>query len=214
MLSVASHIEVRGVPRLADWQRVAAHARERPAREGRRAVRRWARRCCRPATTSAARSCAASTRRARTRSPTSAAHMRAGTLADLEPGEFGIVLGARARARARRARGRHGRRDRAAGHGDAGRRAAAPQELHASSASSRSASTSSTAGSRSSNIEDAQRLYRLDGVTRRAPEARRPVRGAGGRARRSRERSAVDAEVRDWTRSHATSSARCRSRSA
>ena len=53
------------------------------------------------------------------------------------------------------------------------------------------------------DIDDAQKLYRLDGVTGVRLKLDDLLRGAAGGATSSRARLDVDAEVRDWTMSHA-----------
>ena len=145
ILSVASHIEIRGLPTLADDAAIARDGHGQSPREGRGAVRAGPGDALRRRREPRRHHPRHRSGRAKTRSPTSAAHMRAGALADLKPGEFGIVLGAElARALGVRA-GRPGRRHHAAGHDDAGRHAAAAQDASRWSACSRSACTSSTA---------------------------------------------------------------------
>ncbi len=92
ILSVASHIEIRGMPELADWPRVAAFAKEQPR------VKAAA-----PYVLGQAMLTAGDVNRGaliRGIDPAQedsvadiGRHMRAGSLADLKPGEFGIVLG-------------------------------------------------------------------------------------------------------------------------
>ncbi|MCC6196946.1 MAG: lipoprotein-releasing ABC transporter permease subunit [Burkholderiales bacterium] len=92
ILSVASHIEVRGAPQLLDWPRVAAIAMQEPQ------VKAAA-----PYVLGQALLTANGVNRGAivrgidpAREDTVAdigRHMRAGSLADLRPGEFGIVLG-------------------------------------------------------------------------------------------------------------------------
>ena len=132
ILAVASHIEIRAIgPGMGDWQDVARQAKVERARARRGAVRLRARRCCPRVAPIAVRSCAASIRRSRIPSPMSASTCAPGSLADLKPGEFGIVLGSElARALGVRRR-RYGRRDHAAGDGDARGNLAAGEELQA-----------------------------------------------------------------------------------
>jgi lipoprotein-releasing system permease protein len=92
ILSVASHIEVRGVPQLADWNAIAALARKDPH------VKAAA-----PFVAGQAMLAAGDVNRGvlvRGVDPALedtvadiGAHMRRGKLSDLRPGEFGIVLG-------------------------------------------------------------------------------------------------------------------------
>ena len=92
ILSVASHIEIRGVPELMDWQRVADAAMKEPQ------VKAAA-----PYVNGQVMLTASGANRGAlirgidpAREDTVAdigQHMRAGSLADLKPGEFGIVLG-------------------------------------------------------------------------------------------------------------------------
>ena len=93
ILSVASHIEVRGIPALADWETVARQALENPR------VKAAA-----PYVLGQAMLSAGDVNRGvivrgidPSREDTVAdigSHMRRGSLADLKPGGFGIVLGA------------------------------------------------------------------------------------------------------------------------
>jgi lipoprotein-releasing system permease protein len=92
ILSVASHIEIRGLPQLTDWQRVAAESRADPR------VKAAA-----PFVFGQGMLTAGSVNRGalvRGVDPVLedtvadiGAHMRRGKLTDLKPGEFGIVLG-------------------------------------------------------------------------------------------------------------------------
>src|SRR4051812_32112694 len=92
ILAVASHIEVRGLPELMDWQKVAAFAMTQPQ------VKAAA-----PYVNGQAMLTASGANRGAiirgvdpAREDTVAdigRHMRAGALTDLRPGEFGIVLG-------------------------------------------------------------------------------------------------------------------------
>ena len=93
ILAVASHIEVRGMPALADWERVAKTALADPRVTG-----------AAPFITGQAMLSAGDVNRGVLMRGIDPAredevadigkHMRAGSLADLKPGEFGIVLGA------------------------------------------------------------------------------------------------------------------------
>jgi lipoprotein-releasing system permease protein len=92
ILSVASHIEIRGVPELMDWKRVADWAMQQPQ------VKAAA-----PYVSGQAMLTASGANRGAIIRGIDPAledtvadigrHMRAGSLADLKPGEFGIVLG-------------------------------------------------------------------------------------------------------------------------
>ena len=212
ILSVASHIEIRGVPQLMDW---ASRGGDRDRREPQ--VKAAA-----PYVIGQAMLTASDANRGAiirgidpAREDTVAdigKHMRAGALADLKPGEFGIVLGGElARALGvggaipssssrRRARSRPRARCRAS-------------RASRWSASSRSGCTSSTAGSRSSTSRTRRgsigsTACRACGSSSTISSPRRPSRATCGRSFRCRPRSATGRAI---TR---TSSAPCRSRSA
>ena len=74
-----------------------------------------------------------------------AQRVESGSLADLTPGGYGIILGSALAARAQRAARRHGGADRARGHGHPDRRGAAHAPLPRRRARSTRACTSSTA---------------------------------------------------------------------
>ena len=129
-------------------------------------------------------------------------HMRAGALTDLKPGEFGIVLGGEL-ARA------------------LGVRTGDPVVVITPQGTMTPAGTlprlktfrvvgvfevgmyEFDSGLALIDLDDARKLYRHGRRVGRAPEARRPVRRAGGGARARRDASTSNAEIRDWTRSHA-----------
>jgi len=200
ILSVASHIEIRGVPQLLDWQRIATLAMNE------KQVKAAA-----PYVMGQAMLTAGDANRGvlirgidPAREDTVAdvgRHMRAGSLANLKPGEFGIVLG-----------------------GDLARAlGVAPGDSVVAITPQGTITPAGTlprlksfkvvgifdvgmaefdSGLALINIEDAQRLYRLDGVSGvrlklddlfAAPQV----------ARALWEKMPVQAEVRDWTLSHA-----------
>jgi len=200
ILSVASHIEIRGVPQLMDWQRIATLAMNE------KQVKAAA-----PYVMGQAMLTAGDANRGvlirgidPAREDTVAdvgRHMRAGSLANLKPGEFGIVLG-----------------------GDLARAlGVAPGDSVVAITPQGTITPAGTlprlksfkvvgifdvgmaefdSGLALINIEDAQRLYRLDGVSGvrlklddlfAAPQV----------ARALWEKMPVQAEVRDWTLSHA-----------
>ena len=200
ILSVASHIEIRGVPQLLDWQRIATLAMNE------KQVKAAA-----PYVMGQAMLTAGEANRGvlirgidPAREDTVAdvgRHMRAGSLANLKPGEFGIVLG-----------------------GDLARAlGVAPGDSVVAITPQGTITPAGTlprlksfkvvgifdvgmaefdSGLALINIEDAQRLYRLDGVSGvrlklddlfAAPQV----------ARALWEKMPVQAEVRDWTLSHA-----------
>ncbi len=204
ILSVASHIEIRGFPRPARSGSGRGSRPQESARQSRRRPTSTARRCLRRATSIAARCCAASIPRRRTKVADIGLHMRRGALESLDsPASFNIVLGVElARALGVR-RGRQRRRDHAAGHRHAGRRVAAHQELQGRAASSRSACSSSTAGSRWSTSTTREKLYRLDNATGVRLKLDDMFAAPRGGARNCARRCRSDAEVRDWTRNHA-----------
>ncbi len=200
ILSVASHIEIRGVPQLADWQGVARAARANPRVKAAAPY----------VNGQAMLSAGDSNRGVLVRGIDPAledsvadigAHMRQGRLSDLVPGEFGIVLGGEL-ARA------------------LGVRVGESVVLITPQGTVTPAGTlprvrrfmvvgvfeigmfEFDSGLALLHIDDARRLYRLDGVSGvrlklddlfAAPAvARELVRTLG-----------VDAEVRDWSMSHA-----------
>ncbi len=200
ILSVASHIEIRGLPQLADWERVAEVARREP-----RVV------AAAPYVLGQAMLAAGdATRGALIRGIDPARedtvadigrHMRRGSLADLKPGEFGIVLG-----------------------GDLARAlGTAPGDSVVVITPQGTITPAGTlprvksfkvvgvfevgmyefdSGLALINIEDAQRLYRLDGVSGVRLKLD-DLFAAPMVARDLWQKLPVSAEVRDWTRSHA-----------
>jgi lipoprotein-releasing system permease protein len=200
ILAVASHIEIRGVPQLMDWQAVAAMASKEP-----RVI------AAAPYVLGQAMLAASDANRGvliRGIDPSRedavadiGKHMRVGSLASLTPGEFGIVLG----------------RDLA---GALGVRAGDPVVVITPQGTITPAGTlprlksfkvvgifdvgmaEFDSGLALVNIEDAQKLYRLEGVSGvrlklddlfAAPEVARDL----------WQKLPVQAEIRDWTRSHA-----------
>jgi lipoprotein-releasing system permease protein len=200
ILAVASHIEIRGLPQLADWPQVAAIAREEPR------VKAAA-----PYVLGQAMLAAGDVNRgglirgidpAREDSVADIGrHMRKGSLADLKPGAFGIVLGAEL-ARALNVMP-----------GDSVVVITPQGSVTPAGTLPRLKSFKVTGifevgmfefdnGLALINIEDAQRLYRMDGVSGvrlklddlfAAPQVARDL----------WQKMPVSAEVRDWTRNHA-----------
>lgn len=200
ILSVASHIEIRGMPQLADWPRVAAFAKEQPR------VKAAA-----PYVLGQAMLTAGDVNRGaliRGIDPAQedsvadiGRHMRAGSLADLKPGAFGIVLGGDL-ARALNVMP-----------GDSVVVITPQGTITPAGTLPRLKSFKVVgifevgmyefdSGLALVNIEDAQKLYRMDGVSGvrlklddlfAAPQV----------ARELWSKLPVQAEVRDWTRSHA-----------
>jgi lipoprotein-releasing system permease protein len=200
ILSVASHIEIRGVPQLADWPRVAAIAMTEPR------VKAAA-----PYVLGQAMLTASDANRGALIRGIDPAledtvadigrHMRRGALADLKPGEFGIVLG--------------GELARALGVnvGDSVVVITPQGTITPAGTLPRLKSFKVVgifevgmyefdSGLALINIEDAQRLYRQEGVTGvrlkvddlfDAPQV----------ARNLWQKLNVQAEVRDWTQNHA-----------
>ena len=200
ILAVASHIEIRGVPTLIDDAAVARDAMANPR------VKAAA-----PYVLGQAMLSAGDANRGtliRGIDPAKegtvadiGAHMRSGSLADLEPGEFGIVLGAEI-ARALGVR----RGDTVVVITPQG--TMTPAGTLPRLKSFRVVGVFEVgmyefdSGLALINIEDAKKLYRLDGVSGvrlklddlfNAPEVARELAGT----------LRVDAEIRDWTRSHA-----------
>jgi lipoprotein-releasing system permease protein len=200
ILSVASHIEVRGLPQLADWPAIAAIARKDPRVIG-----------AAPYVLGQAMLVAGDANRGALLRGIDPAledsvadigtHMRRGALADLKPGAFGIVLGGEI------ARGL------GVGVGDSVV-AITPQGTITPAGTLPRVKTFKVvgifevgmyefdSGLALVNLEDAQKLYRLDGVSGvrlrlddlyAAPQVARDL----------WEKMPVSAEVRDWTRSHA-----------
>jgi lipoprotein-releasing system permease protein len=200
ILSVASHIEIRGAPELADWPRVAEAARGNPE------VLAAA-----PYVSAQAMLSAGDVNRGALIRGIDPAledkvadigrHMRQGSLAALTPGSFGIVLGGElARALGVRA-------------GDSvvvitPQGTVTPAGMLPRVKSFRVAGIFEVgmyefdSGLALVNLEDAQKLYRMQGVSGvrlkladlfRAPRVGRDLLSV----------LPVDAEVRDWTRSHA-----------
>ena len=200
ILAVASHIEIRGLPQLTDWAQIAAIARQEPR------VKATA-----PYVLGQAMVAAGDANRGaliRGIDPMRedgvadiGRHMRSGSLADLKPGEFRIVLGAEL-ARALNV---------------------APGDSVVVITPQGSVTPAGTlprlksfkvagvfevgmfefdSGLALINIEDAQRLYRMEGVSGvrlklddlfAAPQVARDL----------WQKMPVSAEVRDWTRNHA-----------
>ena len=200
ILAVASHIEIRGVPTLIDDAAVARDAMANPR------VKAAA-----PYVLGQAMLSAGDANRGtliRGIDPAKegtvadiGAHMRSGSLADLEPGEFGIVLGAEI-ARALGVR----RGDTVVVITPQG--TMTPAGTLPRLKSFRVVGVFEVgmyefdSGLALINIEDAKKLYRLDGVSGvrlklddlfNAPEVARELAGT----------LRVDAEIQDWTRSHA-----------
>jgi lipoprotein-releasing system permease protein len=200
ILSVAAHIEIRGVPQLADWQSVAAIATKEPQ------VKAAA-----PYVLGQAMLTASGVNRGvivrgidPAREDTVAdigRHMRAGSLADLKPGEFGIVLGGEL------ARGL------GVGPGDSVVAITPQGTLTPAGTLPRLKSFKVVgvfevgmyefdSGLALINIEDAQRLYRLDGVSGVRLKLD-DLFAAPMVARDLWQKMPVQAEVRDWTLNHA-----------
>jgi lipoprotein-releasing system permease protein len=200
ILSVASHIEIRGVPQLADWPQIAALAMTEPR------VKAAA-----PYVLGQAMVAAGDANRGAlirgidpAREDTVAdigRHMRSGALADLRPGEFGIVLGGEL------ARGLN------VGPGDSVV-VITPQGTVTPAGTLPRLKSFKVAGIFEVgmyefdsglaliNIEDAQRLYRLDGVSGVRLKID-DLFAAPLVARDLWQKMPVQAEVRDWTRNHA-----------
>ena len=200
ILSVASHIEIRGVPQLTDWPQIAALAMTEPR------VKAAA-----PYVLGQAMVAAGDANRGAlirgidpAREDTVAdigRHMRSGALADLRPGEFGIVLGGEL------ARGLN------VGPGDSVV-VITPQGTVTPAGTLPRLKSFKVAGIFEVgmyefdsglaliNIEDAQRLYRLDGVSGVRLKID-DLFAAPLVARDLWQKMPVQAEVRDWTRNHA-----------
>ncbi|MFO1323150.1 MAG: lipoprotein-releasing ABC transporter permease subunit [Burkholderiales bacterium] len=200
ILSVASHIEIRGFPQLADWPQVAAVAMTDPR------VKAAA-----PYVLGQAMLTAGNANRgaivrgidpAREDSVADIGrHMRRGSLSDLKPGEFGIVLGGEL------ARGL------GVAPGDSVVVITPQGTITPAGTLPRLKSFKVVgvfevgmfefdSGLALINIEDAQRLYRLDGVT----GVRLKVDDLFAAPRVARDlwqKITVQAEVRDWTLNHA-----------
>ena len=200
ILSVASHIEIRGVPQLTDWPRIAALAMTEPR------VKAAA-----PYVLGQAMIAAGDVNRGAlirgidpAREDTVAdigRHMRSGALADLRPGEFGIVLGGEL------ARGI------GVGPGDSvvvitPQGTVTPAGMLPRLKSFKVVGIFEVgmyefdSGLALINIEDAQRLYRLEGVTGVRLKVD-DLFAAPLVARDLWRKMPVQAEVRDWTRNHA-----------
>jgi len=200
ILAVASHIEIRGVPQLTDWPQIAALAMTEPR------VKAAA-----PYVLGQAMVAAGDANRGAlirgidpAREDTVAdigRHMRSGALADLRPGEFGIVLGGEL------ARGLN------VGPGDSVV-VITPQGTVTPAGTLPRLKSFKVAGIFEVgmyefdsglaliNIEDAQRLYRLDGVSGVRLKID-DLFAAPLVARDLWQKMPVQAEVRDWTRNHA-----------
>jgi lipoprotein-releasing system permease protein len=199
ILSVASHIEIRGVPELMDWQRVADAALKEPQ------VKAAA-----PYVNGQAMLTASGYNRGAlirgidpAREDTVAdigRHMRAGSLANLKPGEFGIVLGGEV------ARGLN------VGPGDSVVVITPQGTLTPAGTLPRLKSFKVVgifevgmyefdSGLALINIEDAQRLYRMDGVSGVRLKLD-DMFAAPFVARDLWQKLPVQAEVRDWTLNH------------
>ncbi|MEO7155962.1 MAG: lipoprotein-releasing ABC transporter permease subunit, partial [Vicinamibacterales bacterium] len=200
ILSVASHLEIRGIPQLADWQAIATLSMQEPH------VKAAA-----PYVLGQAMLAASDANRGAlirgidpSREDTVAdigRHMRYGSLADLKPGEFGIVLGGEL------ARGL------GVGPGDSvvvitPQGTVTPAGMLPRLKNFKVVGLFDVgmfefdSGLALVHIDDAQRLYRLDGVTGvrlkiddlyAAPEVAADL----------AQRMPVNVEVRDWTRNHA-----------
>jgi lipoprotein-releasing system permease protein len=95
ILGVASHIQISGINgELSDWPTMAAQAMQASRGQGQRHLLSSRRRCLPSMAGSRARWCAASCRKGRQAWPIFAATIKSGSLDDLRPGEFGVVLGA------------------------------------------------------------------------------------------------------------------------
>ena len=209
-----AHRDPRRSRTSSDWQAVAEVARGESARRSAPAPYVPGRRCSRRATSIAARS-----------------------LRGIDPAQRGQGRRHRRAHARRRARSLDARRASAScsapssrarsacgsatrvvaitpqGNDDAGRHAAAPQELHVVGVFE-VGMFEFDSGLALINIDDAQKLYRLDGVERRAAQARRHVRGAARRARARRARCPSTPRCATGRAATRTSSARSRSRSA
>ncbi len=200
ILSVASHIEIRGMPQLMDWERVAEYAKTQPR------VKAAA-----PYVLGQAMLAAGDVNRgslvrgidpAREDSVADiGAHMRSGSLADLKPGEFGIVLGGDLARALQVIRGDTvvvitpqgtmtpaGTLPRLKSFKVVGIFEVGMYEFDS--------------GLALINIEDARKLYRLDGVSGVRLKLD-DLFAAPLVARDLWQKLPVQAEVRDWTRSHA-----------
>ena len=203
ILAVASHIEITGPD---NARRLGARSRRRrvedPARRGRRAVRdragdararRAGARRDRARHRPGARGRGGRHRPPHARRPARRARARR------------VRHRARRRARARARRARPGERvvaDHAAGHGHAGRDAAAAQEFRVVGIFE-VGMYEFDSGLALVNLDDAQRLYRLE---RRVSGVRLKLDDLFGRARwraTCTARSAANSLISDWTRSHA-----------
>ncbi len=200
ILSVASHIEIRGVPQLTDWPRIAALAMTEPR------VKAAA-----PYVLGQAMLTAGDANRGAlirgidpAREDTVAdigRHMRSGALRDLKPGEFGIVLGGEL------ARGL------GVGPGDSvvvitPQGTVTPAGMLPRLKSFKVVGVFEVgmyefdSGLALIDIEDAQRLYRLDGVS--GVRLKLDDLFAAPRVAYDLwQKMPVQAEVRDWTRNHA-----------
>ena len=200
ILSVASHIEIRGMPQLMDWRRVAQAAMREPH------VKAAA-----PYVMGQAMLTASDANRGvivrgvdPAREETVAdfgSHMKAGSLADLKPGEFGIVLGGEI------ARGL------GVGMGDSVV-VITPQGTITPAGTLPRLKTFKVvgifevgmyefdSGLALIDLEDAQRLYRLDGVSGVRLKLD-DLFAAPSVARDLWQKLPVQAEVRDWTLNHA-----------
>ena len=200
ILAVASHIEVRGMPALADWERVAKTALGDPRVTG-----------AAPFITGQAMLSAGDVNRGvlmRGIDPVRedavadiGSHMRAGSLADLKAGEFGIVLGAEL-ARALGVR--------------VGETVVAitPQGTVTPAGTLPRVKSFKVVGLFEIgmyefdtglailHLDDARRLYRVDGVTGVRLKID-DLFAAPAVARSLARQVGVDAELRDWTQSHA-----------
>jgi len=200
ILSVASHIEVRGLPQLADWPAIAAIAKQDPRVIG-----------AAPYVLGQAMLVAGDANRGTLLRGIDPAledsvadigrHMRRGALADLKPGGFGIVLGGEI------ARGL------GVGVGDSVV-AITPQGTITPAGTLPRVKSFKVVGIFEVgmyefdnglalvNLEDAQKLYRLDGVSGVRLKLE-DLYAAPLVARDLWQKMPVSAEVSDWTRSHA-----------
>jgi lipoprotein-releasing system permease protein len=199
ILSVASHIEIRGVPELMDWPRVAEWAMQQPQ------VKAAA-----PYVSGQAMLTASGANRGAIIRGVDPAledtvadigrHMRAGSLANLKPGEFGIVLGGEL------ARGL------GVGPGDSVVVITPQGTITPAGTLPRLKSFKVVgifevgmyefdSGLALIDIEDAQRLYRMDGVSGVRLKLD-DMFAAPYVARDLWQKLPVQAEVRDWTFSH------------
>ena len=200
ILSVASHIEIRGVPQLADWPRVAQAAMREPH------VKAAA-----PYVMGQAMLTASDANRGAIIRGVDPAledsvadigsHMKAGSLANLRPGEFGIVLGGEI------ARGL------GVGMGDSVVVITPQGTITPAGTLPRLRSFKVVgvfevgmyefdSGLALIHLEDAQRLYRLDGVSGVRLKLD-DLFAAPSVARDLWQKLPVQAEVRDWTQNHA-----------